>query len=116
MSIAGDQWLAVERGGAETWLRGQASAETALGEARGETSIRPMRRRGRERRCQRGRLARFADWGAVKSVKERSNNEVVPLGWQRRASGAIARRAAWAGAELARREISSTRYDGAGGE
>ena len=36
----------------------------------------------------------LADWGAVMGVKERSSNEMVPLGWQRRASGALARRAA----------------------
>ena len=51
----------------------------------------------------------LADWGAVMGVKKRSSNDMRPLGWQRRASDALARRAACAGAELTRRDISSTR-------
>ena len=48
-------------------------------------------------------------------VKESSSNEAMPRRWLRRASGALARRAAGAGAALARGRASVTHDDSAGG-
>ena len=101
----------------------QRRASGALLGARREPA--PSSRRGaKRRRAATARAAAVASarradtilgCSAVMGVKDSSSNGMMSRGWQKRARGARARHAAWAGAELAKGQETSTRSDGAGG-